>query len=196
MCVGRTRQQYADLLHEGQARSALAGSPERRPCHTGGMSVRDVLRSNGATMAIGFLALVLGTLAGWSGSFASAVLSPAPIVRAILAAAAFLLGIAWLAQALGRLSTPPVAGRDARDPQSAPRLPEFPARSPDHPHPAVLIRAVRLVFLAVAAFAAAFGWLAGQAVPVVLALIVAGIDVVETTFLLLVVVARGSDEAS
>jgi len=189
MCVGRTRQQYADLLHEGQARSALAGSPERRSCHTGRMSVRDVLRSNGATMAIGFLALVLGTLAGWSGSFASAILSPAPLVRAILAAAAFLLGIAWLAQALGRLSTPPVADQEARAPQSAPR-------SPGHTHPAVLIRAVRLAFLAVAAFAAAFGWLAGQAVPVVLALIVAGIDVVETTFLLLVVVARGSDEAS
>jgi len=188
MCVGRTRQQYADLLHEGQARSALAGSPERRPCHTAGMSARDFLRSNGATLAVGVLALVLGTLAGWSGPFANAVLSPAPLVRVMLAAAAFLLGIAWLAQALGRLSTPSPASPDMHDPDPAPR-------PPGGPHPAVLIRAVRLAFLAVAAFAAAFGWLVGQAVPVVLALIVAGVDVVETTFLLLVVVARGSDEA-
>jgi hypothetical protein len=189
MCVGRTGQEYADLLHEGQARSALAGSPERRPCDTADVSLRDSLRSNTATLAVGLLALVLGTLAGWSGSFASAVLSPVPLVRAILAAAAVILGIAWLAQALGRLSTSPAADPDGADSEPAPR-PPVPA------HPAVLIRAVRLVFLAVAAFAAAFGWLAGQAVPVVLALIVAGVDVVETTFLLLVVVARGSDEAS
>ncbi len=188
MCVGRTRQQYAYLLHGGQARSALAGRPERRPCHTANMSARDVLRSNGATLAVGFAALVLGTVAGWSGSFANAVLSPAPLVRVMLAAAAFLLGFAWLAQALGRLSAPPPAGQGGPDPE--------PASRPGTPHPAVLIRAVRLVFLAVAAFAAAFGWLVGQAVPVVLALIVAGVDVVETTFLLLVVVARGSDEAS
>jgi hypothetical protein len=188
MCVGRTRQQYADLLHEGQARSALAGGPERRPCHTARVSFRDFLRSNAVTLAVGLLALILGTLAGWSGSFASAVLSPAPLVRAILAAAAVILGIAWLAQALGRLSTSPAGGLDAADPEQA--------RPPAPPRPAVLIRAVRLVFLAVAAFAAAFGWLVGQAVPVVLALVVAGVDVVETTFLLLVVIAQGSDEAS
>jgi hypothetical protein len=50
-----------------------------------------------------------------------------------------------------------------------------------------LIRGVRLVFLAVAAAAAAAGWALGDALPLVVALVIAGIDVVETSFLLFVV---------
>jgi hypothetical protein len=53
-----------------------------------------------------------------------------------------------------------------------------------------LIRGVRLAFLAVAAFAAAAGWLVGHPLPVVLAAIIAGIDVIETSFLLLVTRGR------
>ena len=52
---------------------------------------------------------------------------------------------------------------------------------------ASMIRGVRLAFLAVAAGAVAAGWLLGHALPFVVALIIAGIDVVETSFLLLVV---------
>ena len=50
---------------------------------------------------------------------------------------------------------------------------------------------MRYVFLAVAAFAAAAGWLIGHPLPFVVALVIAGVDVLETTFLLLVVAVRG-----
>jgi hypothetical protein len=85
-------------------------------------------------------------------------------VRALLAAAAGLLGI-WLVL------------------RAATRMRSSSARE--------LIRGVRLAFLAVAAFAAATGWALGSALPIVAALIIAGVDVVETSFLLLVTAARG-----
>ena len=46
------------------------------------------------------------------------------------------------------------------------------------------------VFLAVAAFAAAGGWLVGHPLPFIVALVIAGVDVLETSFLLLVVAVR------
>jgi hypothetical protein len=52
--------------------------------------------------------------------------------------------------------------------------------------PRTLIRGVRLLFLAVAAFAAAAGWLLGSAMPVVVGLVIAAVDVIETTALLLI----------
>jgi hypothetical protein len=55
---------------------------------------------------------------------------------------------------------------------------------------AAMIRGVRLVFLAVAAFAAASGWLIGHPLPLIVALIIAGVDVLETSFLLIVVGLR------
>ena len=54
-----------------------------------------------------------------------------------------------------------------------------------------MIRGVRLTFLAVADFAAAAGWALAHPLPIVVALIVAGVDVIETSFLLLVVSVRG-----
>jgi hypothetical protein len=53
-----------------------------------------------------------------------------------------------------------------------------------------LIRAVRLAFLAVAAFAAAAGWALGHPLPLVIAAVIAGIDVIETSILLVVVAGR------
>jgi hypothetical protein len=53
-----------------------------------------------------------------------------------------------------------------------------------------LIRAVRLAFLAVAALAAAAGWAIGHPLPLIIAAVIAGIDVLETSFLLLVVGRR------
>ena len=50
-----------------------------------------------------------------------------------------------------------------------------------------MIRGVRLAFLALAAFAAAAGWLLAHPLPLVVAAVIAGIDVIETSFLLLVV---------
>jgi hypothetical protein len=52
---------------------------------------------------------------------------------------------------------------------------------------ASMIRGVRLAFLALAAVAMAAGWLLAHPLPFVVALIIAGIDVIETSFLLLVV---------
>ena len=130
--------------------------------------MRGYVRSNLATIAVGIGALVLGTIAGWSGDVAGIVVGPPPLVRVLLAAAAGAIGVAWLLQAVDRLSS-------SRE-------------------PAVLIRGVRLVFLAVAGFAAAAGWLLGHPLPIVVALVIAGVDVVETTFLLIVVAARGPDE--
>ena len=57
-----------------------------------------------------------------------------------------------------------------------------------------LVRAVRLAFLAVAAFAAAAGWALAHPLPLIVAAVIAGIDVVETSFLLLVVGARTHHE--
>jgi hypothetical protein len=50
-----------------------------------------------------------------------------------------------------------------------------------------LIRGVRLAFLAVAAGAAGAGWALGHPLPLIVAAVIAGVDVVETSFLLLVV---------
>ena len=58
---------------------------------------------------------------------------------------------------------------------------------------AQLVRGVRYVFLAVAAMSAAAGWLVGHPLPFIVALIIAGVDILETTFLLLVVALRGDD---
>jgi hypothetical protein len=53
-----------------------------------------------------------------------------------------------------------------------------------------LIRGVRLSFLGVAAVAAAAGWMLGHPLPLIVAAVIAGIDVIETSFLLLVVGRR------
>jgi hypothetical protein len=60
--------------------------------------------------------------------------------------------------------------------------------------PRTLIRGVRLLFLAVAAFAAAAGWLLGSAMPVVVGLVIAAVDIIETTALLLI--TRPRDDAA
>jgi hypothetical protein len=52
------------------------------------------------------------------------------------------------------------------------------------------IRGIRLVFLAVAAFAAGAGWLLAHPLPFIVALVIAGVDILETSFLLLVVTLR------
>ena len=46
------------------------------------------------------------------------------------------------------------------------------------------------MFLAAASFTAAAGWLLGEPLPLVIALVIAGVDVVETSFLLLVATRR------
>ena len=123
----------------------------------------------------GFAAIVVGALAGWNGTLVTALATPPAIVRAALVAVMVLAALRLGSESLvrieaGRHTEPGTAG--ARD-------------------IAVLIRGIRFVFLAVAAVAAAAGWLLGTPVPIVVGLLIAGVDVIETGFLLLVVSFRG-----
>ena len=88
--------------------------------------------------------------------------TPPAIVRAALVGGSVAIGVVLLSRSLARMSE---------------GTSDVPA----------LIRGVRLAFLAVAAFAAAAGWGLGHPLPLLVALVIAGIDVVETSFLLVVV---------
>ncbi len=120
-------------------------------------------------LVMGAAAVVGATLVGSIPGLADAVITPPAIVRAALVGVTVVLGLWLLARSVGRRSE---------------------AGTGDVPG---LIRAVRLAFLAVAAFAAAAGWALGHPLPLLVAAIIAGIDVVETSLLLLVAGARGSD---
>ena len=128
-----------------------------------------------AALVGGIAALVIAVLAGWNEAFLEAIVTPPLVVRALLIALCAVGGVALLADAGARISA---AG--------------------DHEHPdrdlPGMIRGVRLVFLAVAAFAAAAGWLLAHPLPLVVAVVIAAIDVIETSFLLLVVTVRGGRE--
>jgi hypothetical protein len=113
-------------------------------------------------IAAGVLAVVLGTALGVAPALLEAVVHPPAIVRAALIGGSVAIGVVLLTRGVIAMS----AGEaDIRR----------------------LIRGVRLAFLAVAAFAAAAGWALGSPLPLIVALVIAGIDVVETSFMLLVV---------
>ncbi len=125
-------------------------------------------------LAAGALAVVAGTLLGWNTSLLDAIAGPPALVRATLVAISTLAGLALLREAVRRLAAGRrVAATDMTDLDVA-----------------LLIRAVRLVFLSVAAFAAAAGWLLGHPLPFIVALVIAGVDILETSLLLLVVALR------
>lgn len=117
----------------------------------------------GVAFVLGVAAIALATLAGRT-DLLGAALQPPPPVGLLLGLAASALGVWLLFRSAGQVG-----------------------QSKD---PAQLIRAIRIVFLAVAAFAAAAGWFLGSPVPIIAALVIAGIDVLETTFLLFVTTAR------
>ena len=119
---------------------------------------------NGAlgALTLGALAVVGATVAGSDANLLDPVVHPPAIIRAALVGSAVAVAVVLLSRGLARLGS----GSD------------------DVPG---LVRGVRLIFLAVAALAAAAGWLLGDALPLLVALVIAGIDVVETSFLLLVV---------
>ncbi len=131
-------------------------------------------RGRVAWLVAGGLALVVATLLGWNSSLLDTLATPPPLIRAALVAGAVLLGLWLLAGAMQRLS-------DSRGPGSG----EMSSRDLTG-----LVRGVRLIFLAVAAFAAAGGWLVGHPLPFIVALVIAGVDLLETSFLLLVVSVR------
>jgi hypothetical protein len=119
----------------------------------------------GAAVAIvlGTLAVAAATVIGWNDGWLDSLVEPPAPVRALLVGLSVALGMWLLAQSARRMA---IAGTsDVRG----------------------LIRAVRLAFLAVAALAAAAGWLLAHPLPLVVAAVIAGIDVIETSFLLLVV---------
>ena len=112
------------------------------------------------------MALVAATVVGSNDGWLDALVTPPPLIRAALVGGAVALGLWLLVRSIDRMRG---AGTD------------------DVPG---LIRAVRLAFLAVAAFAAAAGWALGHPLPLIVAAVIAGIDVIETSFLLLVVGRR------
>jgi hypothetical protein len=122
-------------------------------------------------IGLGILVLVVGTLAGWDGSVVTAIATPPIVVRAGLTAVAVVVGLRLLGAAIARIEASEPAGATERDLVS-------------------LTRGVRLAFLAVAAFSAAAGWFLGSALPLLVAFIIAGVDVVETSFLLVVMATR------
>ena len=125
------------------------------------MSVRPRLA---AALAIGagVGAVILGTALGFAPALLDAIVHPPTIIRAALIGGSVAIGVVLLSRSLVAMS----AGEtDIRR----------------------LIRGVRLAFLAVAALAAAAGWALGSPLPLIVALVIAGIDVAETSFMLLVV---------
>lgn len=116
-----------------------------------------------AALVIGVAAVLLAMVAG-RGDLIGAVLTPPLAARILLGLAALVIGVVIVLRASDQLGT----SQEARN----------------------LIRAVRLIFVAVGAFAAAAGWLFGSPVPIIAGLVVVGIDLVETSFLLLVTAAH------
>jgi hypothetical protein len=127
-----------------------------------------------AWLIVGAVAIAGGTALGWDASALSAIVTPPPFLRAALVGVSAAIGVVLLLNAVNRLA--------GDDDGGSPRLQDRSGRDIG-----AMIRGVRLVFLAVAAFAAASGWVLGHPLPLVVALIIAGVDVLETSFLLIVV---------
>jgi hypothetical protein len=137
-----------------------------------------------AWLIVGALAIAGGTAHGWDADSLTGIVTPPPLIRAALIGLAIGTALVLLLGALNRIAGEPAsAGR----PGSGPARPRSAASPRDI---GAMIRGVRLVFLAVAALAAASGWLIGHPLPLVVALVIAGVDVLETSFLLIVVGLR------
>jgi hypothetical protein len=122
---------------------------------------------------LGVAAVVVAVLSGGVGDLLTAIAAPPPGVRAILVGVAALVGGWLLLRALERMAAPLDLGSSV----SATSL-------------GAMVRGIRFVFLAAAAFSAGIGWLIGNPLPIVIALVIAGVDVAETSFLLLVAASR------
>ena len=132
----------------------------------------------GLALLAGLVAVGVAMATGLVPDLLDTIARPAPIVRAVLAGGALVIGGRLLLAALRRID---LAFR--RSGTEAAEISDVDL--------GVMVRGVRLVFLAAAAFAAAGGWILGEPLPLVIALVIAGVDVVETSFLLLVATKRG-----
>jgi hypothetical protein len=121
----------------------------------------------------GLVAIGVGTAVGVAPELLRLIAAPPPIARAALAGAAIVIGARLVSSAVRRIDT-----SMRREVGPATRLSEADLGA--------MVRGVRLVFLAAASFTAAAGWILGEPLPLVIALVIAGVDVVETSFLLLV----------
>ena len=122
-------------------------------------------RGTVAALVGGIAALVIGIVSAWNEALLEAIVTPPTIVRAVLIAREPCASAALLAAAAAHL-----AAGDSDNPERD--LPGVIRGAPD--------------LLAVAAFAAAAGWALAHPLPLVVALVIAAIDVIETSFLLLV----------
>lgn len=127
----------------------------------------------------GIAAVLIAMATGLAPGLLDAVARPAPILRAVFAGGAIVVGGRLLLVALRRIDRS--VTRDTGPAHASVSTADL----------GMLVRGVRLVFLAAAAFAAAAGWILGEPLPLVVALVIAGVDVVETSFLLLVAARRG-----
>ena len=131
----------------------------------------------GLALLGGIAAIVLAMMVGLAPGLLAFAAAPPPIVRAVLAGGAIVVGGRLLVSATRRIDA------------SIRREAEPGGRMSDADL-GVLVRGVRLVFLAAASFTAAAGWILAEPLPLVIALVIAGVDVVETSFLLLVATGR------
>jgi hypothetical protein len=131
-------------------------------------------RGRFAWLLAGGAALVGGTLLGWNGTLLETIATPPALVRAALVGASVVVAGWLIIRAVRRM-------------EEARGVPSGDLTSRDL---AGLIRGVRYVFLAVAALSAGLGWLLGHPLPFIVALVIAGVDILETTFLLIVVTLR------
>jgi len=122
------------------------------------------VRLNLVALAAGVAAVLAASVIGGAGPLLDAVVSPPIVVRAALVGVSAVVALALLGRALAALGGGDAPERDMT----------------------TMIRGVRLAFLAVAAIAASAGWFVGHPLLLVVALVIAGVDVVETTFLLIV----------
>ena len=126
----------------------------------------------------GLAAVVIAMAVGLAPDVLELIATPPPIARAALAGLAIVVGGRLLFAAVRRIDASML--RDAG-----------PIGQIADADLGTLVRGVRLVFLAAASLTAAAGWILGEPLPLVVALVIAGVDVVETSFLLLVASRRG-----
>jgi hypothetical protein len=125
-----------------------------------------------AALLLGIAAVGAGTVLGAFEPVVAAIVSPPIVFRAALVGASSVVALVLLSRALTAMGTGGAPDRDM----------------------ATMIRGVRFAFLAVAALAAGAGWFVGQPLLLVVALVIAGVDVVETTLLLIVARTHREDE--
>lgn len=132
----------------------------------------------GLLLLAGIAAVAVASVAGLAEGLFRFVATPPALIRAALAGLSIVLGGWLLLAAIRRIDS------------SIRRDPDAHGGQISDADLGSLVRAVRLVFLAVASFTAAAGWLLGEPLPLVIALVIGGVDVVETSFLLLVATRR------